>query len=142
MVPKWLVFKALLDLRGDKIAQNGLRIGSFHLFVQPKWSKIIFRKTKFSPIFDPFFLVPKQPIFKAFCDFRGAKMAYNMFKMPTFHLGTPNAARLVLEKHILDPFLTHFGPKTAHFEGILGFLEGQNGPPQAQKTLVLASHVI
>ena len=46
-------------------------------------------------------------------------------------------------------FLTHFspifGPKTAHFQGILGFSEDQNGPPQAQnspKTLVLASHMV
>ena len=48
-----------------------------------------------------------------------------------------------------NAFLTHFlpifGPKTAHFQGILGFSEDQNGPPQAQnspKTLVLASHMV
>ena len=38
---------------------------------------------------------------------------------------------------IFDPFLVPkqpiFGPKTAHFQGILGFSEDQNGPPQAQK---------
>ena len=46
-------------------------------------------------------------------------------------------------------FLTHFrlifGPKTAHFQGILGFFEDQNVPPQAlhgPKTLVLASHMV
>ena len=67
--------------------QNGLKMGSFHPFVHPKWS------------------------------------------------------RMRLGKCVFDPFLTHFGPKTAHFQGILGFSEA----PQAQnspKTLVLASHVV
>ena len=49
-----------------------------------------------------------------------------------------------------DPFLTHFlvpffGPKTAHFQGILGLSEDQNRPPQAQnrpKTLFLASDMV
>ena len=43
-------------------------------------------------------------------------------------------------------FLTHFrpilGPKTAHFQGILGFSMAQNAPPPAQnglKTLVRAT---
>ena len=48
-------------------------------------------------------------------------------------------------KCVFDPFLTIFGPKTAHFQGILGFSEDQNGPPQAQnspKTLILASHMV
>ena len=34
---------------------------------------------------DPF-LVAKQPICKAFCDFGGAKMACNGLKMGSFHL--------------------------------------------------------
>ena len=46
---------------------NGLKKGSFHLFVHPKWSRIIFGKTHFDP-----FLVAKQPIFKAFWGFRRA----------------------------------------------------------------------
>ena len=45
--------------------QNGLKIGSFHPFVHPKWSRMSFEKMRFGPIFDPF-LVPKQRIFKAF----------------------------------------------------------------------------
>ena len=44
------------------MACNELKMGSFHLFRHPKWSRIIFGKH----IFDPFFLVSKQPIFKAF----------------------------------------------------------------------------
>ena len=66
MVLKQPIFKAFSDLKRAKIAQNGLKIGLFHLFVHPKWPKIFF-----------------------------------------------------LEKPILGPFFTHFGPKTAHFQGIL-----------------------
>ena len=67
------------------MAQNGLKMGSFHPFVHPKWSRMRFGKMRFC------------------------------------------------------------GPKTTHFQGILGFSEDQNGPPQAQngpKTLVLASHMV
>ena len=68
--------------------QNGLKMGSFHPFVHPKWSRMRFGKMRFGPI---------------------------------------------------------FGPKRAHFQGILGFSEDQNGPPQAQngpKTLVLVLHMV
>ena len=47
--------------------QNGFKMGSFHPFLHPKWSRMRFGKMCFWPIFDPF-LVPKQPIFKAFWD--------------------------------------------------------------------------
>ena len=36
VVPNWPTFKALLALRGAKIAQHGLEMGSFQLFVHPK----------------------------------------------------------------------------------------------------------
>ena len=36
MVPNWPIFKALSALRGATIPQNGLKMGSFHLFVHPK----------------------------------------------------------------------------------------------------------
>ena len=36
LTPKWPIFKALSALRGAKIAQRGLEMGSFHLFVHPK----------------------------------------------------------------------------------------------------------
>ena len=55
-------------VEGAKIGQNGLKMGSKHLFEHPKWSGITFGKTCFRPIFDPF-LVPKWPIYKAFWDF-------------------------------------------------------------------------
>ena len=48
-----------------------------------------------------------------------------------------------------NAFLTHFcpifGPKTAHFQGILGFSMAQNASPGAQnglKTLVWASQMV
>ena len=59
--------------------QNGLEMGSFHPFVYPKWSRMRFGKMHFWPIFDPF-LVPKQPIFKAFWDFRRTKMGHHKLK--------------------------------------------------------------
>ena len=83
------------------MACDGLKKGSFHLFVHPKWSRIIFGKTHCWPIFD-LSLVPKQPIFKAFCDFGGAKMACNGLKVGPFHLlRHPKWSRIIFRK-------THF----------------------------------
>ena len=67
------------------MACNGLKVGSFCLFVHRKWSRIIFGKTHFWPIFDPF-LVPKQPSFKAFWDFRRAKTGHHEPKTRQKHL--------------------------------------------------------
>ena len=66
------------------MACNGPTKGSFHLFVHPKWSRIIFGETHFSPIFDPF-VVPKQPIFKAMWDFRRAKTGHHELKTRQKH---------------------------------------------------------
>ena len=65
--------------------QNGLKMGSFHPFVHPKWSRMRFGKC----VLDPFltdFLVPKQPFFKAFWDFRRAKMGHHKLKTVQKHL--------------------------------------------------------
>ena len=62
------LFKAFWDFPWAKTRHHGLKMGPNHLFEHHKWSRIIFGKTRFSPIFDPF-LVPKRPIFKAFWDF-------------------------------------------------------------------------
>ena len=102
---------------------GGLKKGSFHFFVHPKWSRITFGKTHFSPIFDPFFIA-KQPIFKAFCDLEGPKWLAMGSKWAHFTcLGTPNGPGSFLEKPILDPFLTQFislnSPLSRHL-GILG----------------------
>ena len=67
------------------MACNGLKMCSFYLFRHPRWSRIILEKHTFGHIFDPF-LVAKQPNFKAFCDFGGAKMACNGLKVGSFHL--------------------------------------------------------
>ena len=36
------------------MACNGLKMGSFQLFVHPKWSRIIFGKTHFDPLLTDF----------------------------------------------------------------------------------------
>ena len=53
---------------------NGFQTGSFYLLKHPKWSKVIF-----GIFFDPFFVI-KQPIFKAFWDFRSAKTSHHELK--------------------------------------------------------------
>ena len=65
------------------MAWNGLKKGSFHLFKTPNGLGSFLEKQIFDPLFDPLldpFFVPKQPIFKAFCDFVEAKMACNGLK--------------------------------------------------------------
>ena len=65
-VAKQPIFNALCDFGGAKMACNGLKMGSFHLFRHPKWSRIIFGKTHF---FDPFlthFLPPNSPFSRHF----------------------------------------------------------------------------
>ena len=57
---------------GAKLGQNGLKMGSKHLFEHPQWSRITFGKTHFSPLFHPS-LLPKQPPFKAFLGFSMGK---------------------------------------------------------------------
>ena len=82
------------------MACNGLNMGSFHLFRHPKWSRIIFGKTHFCPIFDPFF-VPKKTIFKAFWDFRRAKTGHHKLKTRQKHLFWHSMwSRIIFEKSI------------------------------------------
>ena len=47
VVPNWPILKALSPLRGANIAQRGLKMGSFYLFVHPKWSQSMCGKTHF-----------------------------------------------------------------------------------------------
>ena len=61
------------------MAQRGLKMGSFHLIVHPKWSTIIFEKKCFKPICHPF-LVQQPTIFKVFWDFPPAKMRHHGLK--------------------------------------------------------------
>ena len=55
-------------------------------FSTPKGPRLFFEKHIFDPFFDAGFLVTKWPIFKAFWDLRGAKMAPNGLKLGSFHL--------------------------------------------------------
>ena len=57
---------------GTKLDQNGLKMGSIHLFVHPQWFNITLGKTCFGPIFHPF-LLPNRPLFKEYWDFHGSK---------------------------------------------------------------------
>ena len=65
--------------------QNGLKMGSFHPFVHPKWSRMRFGKMRFGAIFDPF-LVTTQPTVKAFWDFRRTKLGRHKLKTVQKHL--------------------------------------------------------
>ena len=81
--PKWLAIGSQRALFTCLCNPNG--VGSF---LQKRF-------------FDPFF-VAKQPIFKAFCDFGGAKMACYGLEMGSFHLiGHPKWSRIIFGK-------THF----------------------------------
>ena len=66
--------KAFCDFGWAKMACNGLKMGSFHLFRHPKWSRIIFG----THIFDPFwthFLSQNSPFSRHFGIFGGPKQA-------------------------------------------------------------------
>ena len=85
------------------MACNGLKKGPFHLFRHPKWSRIILEKHIVDP-FDPFF-VPKQPIFKAFWDFRRAKTSHHKLKTRQKHLFWHSMwSKIIFEKtHFFAP---------------------------------------
>ena len=65
---------------GAKKAQTGLKMGSKHFFVVPKWSTITLGKNTFLTIFDRI-LVLKRPIFKALWDLPCPKMHHHEVKM-------------------------------------------------------------
>ena len=97
------------------MACNGLKEGSLHLLVHPKWSRIIFGKVDFWPIFD-LFLVAKQSVFKASCDFLGPKwLAMGSKWAHSTFFGTQIGLGYFLEKHIFDPVWTHFLSQNSRF---------------------------
>ena len=111
---------------GTKLDQNGLKIRSKHLFVHPRWSEITFGKMCFGPIFHPF-LLPKGPLFKEYWDFHGPKpvpMGSKWAKNTC--LSIPNGLRSLLKITFLTNFGPICGPKTAHFQAILGFSMAHN----------------
>ena len=89
------------------LACNGLKKGSFHLFVHPNWSRIIFGTTHFWPIFDSFSVQTKL-IFKALWDFRGAKTGHHELKTRQKHLFWHSMwSRIMFEK---KDFFARGGP--------------------------------
>ena len=51
-------------------------------------------------------------------------MACHALKMGSFHLCTPNGLGSFLEKHIFEPFFTHFLSQNSPFSRHLGILGG------------------
>ena len=99
-------------------------------------------------IFDPFFTYfcsQKGPFSRHIGIFHGPKPVPIGSKCAkTTCFSVQNGQRSLLEKHVFDPFLTHFWSqndmtKRQHFQGILGFSTCQNAAPRAHnglKTLV------
>ena len=84
--------------------QNGLKMGSFHPFVHPKWSRMSLEKC----VFDPFlthFWSQNSPFFKAFWDFRRTKMGHHKLKTVQKHLFQRRTwSRIIFEKsHLFAP---------------------------------------
>ena len=67
------------------MVEIGVKMGSFHSLVHPKWSTISFGETHLRYILGAF-LVPKQPIVKAFWDFPLANTRHNGLKTGQDHL--------------------------------------------------------
>ena len=107
--PKWLVM--------------GSKGSHFACLCTPNGLGYIFFLEKH--IFDPFlthFSVQNNPFSRLFVTLEGPKwLAMGPKRAHFICSGTPNGVGTFLEKYIFDPFLTHFCPKTAHFQGILGF---------------------
>ena len=65
---------------------NGLKRGSFHLFVHPKWSTINFWNNTFLTHFLTHFWSQNNPFSKHFATLEGPKWLANGLKMGSFHL--------------------------------------------------------
>ena len=90
---------------------NGLKKGSFHLSVHPKWSSILFRKTHFDRFFAEFWF-QNSPFSRHFVGLEWAKwLAMRSYRAHFSCLWTPNGVRSSLERHIFDPLFTFFVPK-------------------------------
>ena len=106
-----------------RASQKGLKMNCIHPFGYHNWTRIIFGKPWFSPVFEPF-VVPIWPIFEAFLPLRGAKIAQHGLKMSSKWAHstcfcTTNGPKVSLQKQIFDPFLTGLwsqnNPFSIHF---------------------------
>ena len=111
---------------------NGLKKGSFHLFVHPKWSRIIFWKQTFWT----HFWSQNIRFSRHFVTLQGPKWLPMGSKWAHFTcLGTPNGLGSFLEKHIFDPFLTHFWAHNNPFWEFSRVPTGHHGLRTHQKHL-------
>ena len=119
------------------MACNGLKKGSFQLFVHTKCCRTFFGQANFAPIFDPSF-VAKRLIFKTFCDFGVAKMVCSGAQKGLISLIC--APQMVYDHDSKNTFLTHFGHIVCRLktvlQGILSSWSGENGLQFAQKGLI------
>ena len=112
-----------MALRGAKIAQHGLQMGSFHLFLQPKQSKSIFGKTHFGTFVTDFWF-QDNPFSRFFVTLRWPKWVAMGSKRAHFTcLCTPYGLGSLFEKHMLDPFLTYFWSQNNPFSRLFVTLE-------------------
>ena len=128
MVPNLPIFKALSALRGAKIAQQGLKMGSFHLFVHSQIVQKYLWKNTFWMHFSLFFGPKNNPFPRHFVTLEGPKWLAMGSRWAHFtYLCIQNGLCSFLEKHIFDPFLTHFWSQSSPFSRHFVTLEGPNG---------------
>ena len=115
------------------MACHGLQKGSLHLFVHPKWSRIIFGKTHFLPILNHFWS-QNSPFSRHFVTLEVQKWLVMGSKWAHFTcLGTPNGLGSFLETHIFDPFWTHFLSQNSPFSRHFGISGGPKGATTISK---------
>ena len=97
------------------MACNGSKGAHFTCLCTPNGVGSFLKKHIFGPFLTHFWS-QNNPFSKAFCDFGVAKVTCNGLKRGSIHLFVhPNGLGSFLEKHIFDPFLTHFWSQTTHF---------------------------
>ena len=84
------------------LGQNGLKMGSSHLFVHPRWLRSIFGKMRlFDPFLTHFCSQNGWLVFKAFWDFRRAKTGSKQAKTTCFSIPRGLGATLKTAKFLL-----------------------------------------
>ena len=116
---------------GPKLLNMSSKWAHVHWVVHPKYSKSIFEKTHFSHILTHF-RCQNNPFSRHLVTLDGPKWLAMGSKWAHFTcLGNPSGLRSFLEKHIFDPFLTHFWSQTRLFSRHFGIL---GEPKPATKT--------
>ena len=100
-------------------------MGSFHLFVHSQIVQKYLWKNTFWMHFSLFFGPKNNPFSRHFVTLEGPKWLVMGSRWAHFTcLGTPNGLCSFLEKHIFDPFLTHFWSQNSPFSRHFGILGG------------------